>query len=86
MSDRSLDERLAELAGLPDDWNSYGAKRITNEAITTAERLNFTPTSPGGLQIELHVKGASVEVEIGPDGRILCVDFDVREVADDGQP
>jgi hypothetical protein len=82
MGDR-LDRRLAELADLPEDWNGYGAKRITLEALDTAAQLIFTPTSPGGVQIELHVKGASVEVEIGPDGRILCVDFDVREVAGD---
>jgi len=78
MADRTLDKRLAELAELPEDWNGYGAKRITPEAIDTAERLIFTPMSQGGLQIELHVKGASVEVEVGADGRILCCDFDVR--------
>jgi len=78
-------QRLDELARLPNNWDSYGAKTITGAAIDEARRLirlceepcqppAIVPTNGGGVQLEWvhpHGLGSDVEIEIGPDGRII---------------
>ena len=61
---------------LPDNWNSYGAKRIQPELAEAAVHLLFkivqpetprpevVPTTAGGIQIEWHVRGIDLEIKI----------------------
>jgi len=61
---------------LPENWNSYGAKRIQPELTAAAIRLlveivqpetpkpEVVPTADGGVQIEWHVRGIDLEIKI----------------------
>lgn len=69
-----------DLRSLQPDWNSYGGKPITEEAIAGMKKLLkllstpgwVVPLSDGGLQIEWHGKDDfDVEIEIGPDGKVF---------------
>jgi hypothetical protein len=66
----ALDARLAELAQLKPNWDSYGGKPPTKEALAVAERLTFTPTSDGGILVELSVPDTWAELLITPEGHI----------------
>lgn len=65
-------ERIEELRSLQENWDSYGARRITNDALDTASRwldyVHVGPMSGGGIQIEVHMGGLDIEIEIEPDG------------------
>jgi hypothetical protein len=63
-------ENPRALARLKDGWDGYDGIPTTEQAIRTAEGLQYVPMSDGGMQIELHTLQLSVEIEIGPDGRI----------------
>lgn len=65
-----LDKQLSDLREMPENWNGYGEKRITERALAAADSLHFSPTSDGGLQIELNTRHARVEVCIDPDGEV----------------
>lgn len=58
------------------DWDSYGALPPTQEARNTLDALWVVPMNNGGVQIELHVGGKDIELEINPDGSIG--DFTVK--------
>ena len=73
-----LDE-LSALLDLKHDWNSYGAVPIEKEAVVAAARLvtfggqdqlrpTIVPVADGGVQLEWHRAGVSIEVEVGPEG------------------
>ena len=76
--------KLNELAALPNDWDTYGASRITQKAIDAATiflnvlyiddgfRPQIVPTSRGGLQFEWHQNGYDIEIEFDADGVIVC--------------
>jgi hypothetical protein len=64
---------LDDLRALPANWDGYGGITITEAALNTADKLTFVPCATGGIQIELHAGGMTVEVEIGPDGLIGSV-------------
>jgi len=49
-----------------DNWDSYGAKATTTEAIASAESVTFVPTVIGGVLVEHD----GFIVEIMPDGTI----------------
>jgi hypothetical protein len=61
---------------LPENWNSYGAKRVQPELAEAAIRLlpkviqsgtpkpEVVPTTAGGVQIEWHVGGIDLEIKI----------------------
>lgn len=72
----ALDQQIRELEALPEDWNGYGEERITSLAIDTVRRLHFSPTSEGGVQIELHHVGAHVEINIDPAGLVVGVSWE----------
>jgi hypothetical protein len=73
---------LHEILGLPEGWNSYRARRIEGQAAITALQLlldtmqpttpppSVVPTFPGGIQLEWHLHGMDLEVEITPALRI----------------
>lgn len=68
---------IDRLLALPEDWDSYGASRITKEAAATVNALRIVPINTGGLQIELHAgkmdSRMNIEIEVGPDGDIEAV-------------
>jgi hypothetical protein len=73
----SLDEQIAKLRQLEDDWDGYGGSRIEEAALLAVSRMNLVPTTAGGVQIELHGSGRTVEVTLGPDGLVesVCCDW-----------
>jgi hypothetical protein len=73
-------ERLGELRGLSEGWDSYGAPPIDPRALKAAESFLcplFVPTSPGGVGVEVHLPGgAEVCVELDADGAITSFTVD----------
>lgn len=70
VKDRRVYQRLVVLEKLQDDWDSYGAKAVTQAAIKTAKEIlssiSVFPRTDGGLIIEL---GDDIwEIEISPEG------------------
>jgi hypothetical protein len=69
---------LSELGALPENWNSYGARRIGIHAVAGVAKLlslimtdttplpAFVPTQAGGIQIEWHERGIDLEIEVAP--------------------
>jgi hypothetical protein len=67
---------LDELLALPPDWDSYGARAIQPDIVRAARRLlsdvarpdtpqpTLVPTVQGGVQLEWHVRGVDVEIEL----------------------
>jgi hypothetical protein len=80
-----IDDRLAELVALPENWNSYGARRVdpavarsTRELLLQTVRADtprpaLVPTSHGGIQIEWHTEGVDLEIEIPKADRYLVL-------------
>ena len=69
-----MEERLAELATIQPNWDSYGGYPITEAAIQAARSilkdkptLYIYPTARGGIQLEWD---DNTEVRIDPDGSI----------------
>ena len=58
------------LLALKPNWDSYGAPRISRDAISTIEHFATVPCSDGGIQLEIHRNGFDIEIEVGPDGAI----------------
>lgn len=58
---------------LEDNWDSYGGRATTDQAKATVKNLHAFPLSGGGMQIDLHAGGSSIEIEINPDGQIHSV-------------
>lgn len=68
-----LSERVQELAELPKDWDSYGARTVDEEAIKLGAEIALAlsprfgspwlvPTADGGVQVEWHERGWDIEV------------------------
>jgi hypothetical protein len=64
---------VSKLLGLSPGWDGYDGKVPTPAALAAARRMTCVPLSNGGLQIELHAEGASVEIAITPQGVIADV-------------
>ena len=58
------------LLALKPNWDSYGAPRISREAISTIEHFATVPCPDGGIQLEIHRDGFDIEIVVGPDGTI----------------
>jgi hypothetical protein len=70
---RRLDE-LASGRCRAAGWDGYKADPLTDDAIAAARQfLNYNPAivplADGGLQIEWHTAGCTVELEFGSDGK-----------------
>ncbi len=77
-------ERLTNLSKLQENWDSYGASAINAQAITQAIQVMtevmtndtpmpaIVPTTRGGIQLEWHLGGIDMEVEV-TGGRTLSV-------------
>ena len=83
-----ITDRLTHLSKLRQNWDSYGASPVSTQAITFAiQVLNeimaestplpaIVPTTDGGVQLEWHLAGIDLEVEVSGDGilSVLCED------------
>lgn len=68
--------QLRQLGELEPDWNGYGEKEITLDAISRCKSIHFSPTSDGGIQIELTDGIHEVEISVDPEGLLGGVMFD----------
>ena len=71
-----ISKAIQGFVDLPENWNSYGAKRIKPELAEAAIRLlpkvvqpgtpkpEVVPTTAGSVQIEWHVRGIDLEIKI----------------------
>lgn len=66
----SFDGRLKEYENLGPNWDGYKALPPTKEAIHSASCMTPVPMNDGGIQLEIHLEGGSVEIEIMPSGRL----------------
>tara|TARA_R110000868_G_scaffold409885_1_gene696352 strand:- start:56 stop:301 length:246 start_codon:yes stop_codon:yes gene_type:complete len=66
----SFDGRLKEFETLGPNWDGYKALPPTDAAIHSASCMTPVPMNDGGIQLEMHLNGGSVEIEIMPDGSL----------------
>ena len=74
-------DRLGHITRLPANWDSYGARPIAVAAIKSALELlgeimsddlpspDIVPTVSGGIQIEWHIVGIDLELEVSAEGK-----------------
>lgn len=69
------------LLGLPPNWDTYGARRVTWQAAVWGAWYALTmrpapgyvvPTGAGGVQIEWHTAEIDFEMEIDRTGRVIA--------------
>lgn len=74
MNQEDLRERIDSLAELEENWDSYGSAPISLFAIVAAKQIASgwcaVPLNGGGVQLEVHVPGGELEIEICPHGNI----------------
>jgi hypothetical protein len=92
-------EKLRRLAALEPNWDSYGACPISGAVVMVVEDLldvvalpkapepAVVPTPEGGVQLEWHIRGLDLEVEVAPSATgTLLVSLDdewARETVDE---
>lgn len=69
----SLENNLANLRYLKDGWDGRGSAAPTEEALATAASIGACALGYGGIQLEMHVGGSDVEIEIDANGQIIAV-------------
>ena len=91
MTERRSVFQITELRSLLPGWDSYGAAIVNHKAAVNAVRLfgqimydetpapQVVPTNAGKIQLEWHVHGIDLEIEISGDGSVHCY------FADDGK-
>ncbi|WP_406353182.1 hypothetical protein [Streptomyces sp. NBC_00658] len=74
-------DKINKLLALPEGWDGYRADRIPVEAGVSMLRVLLSvmdrrslqpqlfPLPSGGLQVEWHVSGSSIEIEVAADGQ-----------------
>jgi hypothetical protein len=87
---RAAVEALGAILGLPDNWDSYGAVSVDPEAVCHTVYLmseimrpdtplpSVVPTNIGGIQLEWHVNGVDLEIEIVSRHRVAVWSRDLR--------
>jgi hypothetical protein len=77
-----MSKKLEELRKLESNWDSYGGKPITELALEKTDLLLkallgiqavepfVCPCSNGGIQLEWHRNGYTLEIEISPEGEV----------------
>jgi hypothetical protein len=85
------EEALRQLTGLPQNWDSYGARPIQPLVVQSAidllrkiaradmPRPAVVPTVRGGVQLEWHARGIDLEVEFTSPEKIHVLYEDVQE-------
>jgi len=83
-------QSMGELLSLPENWDSYGALRVSPDRVNAAMTFmlettladtpvpSVVPTSSGGVQIEWHTKGIDLEVEFVTSSRLRAFFEDRR--------
>ncbi len=66
-----------EFSKLEQNWDGYGAKQISEQAIETASKIReymaLVPMNNGGIQLECHAGGMDIEIEIDAKGKLKGV-------------
>lgn len=72
---------LNSLLALDEDWDSYGARKVSPDSASTAFQIlgyimaddtplpSIVPTTSGNVQLEWHRSGIDLEVEVTPSGK-----------------
>lgn len=68
-----IEKRLDELP-TEGNWDTYGARGVTDEAKAAVGAFTICPTSKGGVTITW--KDEAVYVEFGPDGECMGVSWE----------
>jgi len=80
--------KLFAIAGLPDNWDTYGSPSISSAVLGQSMRLlsqlsnlgfpapKVLPSSGGGMQFEWEVEAQELEIEILPNGSTLFLFVD----------
>lgn len=75
-------DALGRLLSMPPDWDSYGARQVDPTCVESAIDIALAimhdrtpspavvPTSSGGIQLEWHMRGIDLEIEIQSPSRI----------------
>ena len=81
-------EKLAHLLDLPEGWDSYGARAVDPRCALAAIRVlagvmcpgtpapSIVPTPAGGVQLEWHINGVDLEIEIETPSRVIA-DYEI---------
>ena len=81
-------DQLGHLLSLEENWDSYGAKRVSFHSAVAMLNLipsiaaaespvpTLVPTNVGGIQLEWHENNIDLEIEIGPRGKPQVYVFD----------
>jgi len=79
---KQLVKKLEYLANLEANWNGYGEQPVHSASVKRVVGLlnsldldvapSIAPTPAGSLQVEWHRSGASVEVEVPSQGRLVA--------------
>ncbi|MFI6282096.1 hypothetical protein [Streptomyces sp. NPDC050988] len=87
-------EKINKLLALPKGWDGHRAEPVTIEAgiamlsvlFSVMERRSLQPQlfplASGGIQVEWHVSGSSIEIEVAADGHSGCALADGGEEAE----
>ncbi|GIW89835.1 MAG: hypothetical protein KatS3mg109_0267 [Pirellulaceae bacterium] len=74
--------RMQDLLWLPQNWDNYGARPVRPDCVANALGIlvsclrpstslpQVVPTSKGGVQLEWHVGGKDLEIEVNAPDRI----------------
>jgi hypothetical protein len=78
-------QRLQAVVDLPENWDSYGARRVSiSTALDSLQLLArlydlglpgpaILPTASGGVQLEWSVDGLELELVLDPNGNMLAM-------------
>jgi hypothetical protein len=90
-------DRISELARLQEGWDSYGATRVTNAAISQARfllsnldvedlpRPHIAALSDGGVGFHWRIADRDLEIEIEPNGAMHYLTTIVGEEPGDAE-
>lgn len=70
-----LENNIANLRVLGDGWDGRGSAAPASKALETASSIGCRALGSGGVQLEIHAGGSSVEIEIDPDGQVVAVSW-----------
>lgn len=74
-----LNPRVAHIAALEKDWDSYGADPIDERALRVVDQISISPTSGGWVEVELTGTNLRVTVWVDRQGRISEVGTEIVE-------
>jgi len=82
----SLEQDFTDLAALPENWDSYGAAKVSKAAISRAREIaalypdigkpDVSPTPNGGVTLEWESGARELYITISEDGPVSMAMFD----------